>query len=109
MTELDIKSFLDPGVRLPSATHLIAGAQYESNAQKLLEALRERLAKFGLTLNEDKTRLIEFGRFAAQRRAQASLSRPETFNFLGFTPLLWDDPNWKVHGQTEDASDTDGP
>jgi hypothetical protein len=50
-----------------------------------LEALRERLAKFGLVLNENKIRLIEFGRFAAQRRAQAGMRRPATFNFLGFT------------------------
>ena len=67
------------------ADDAIAGAQYESDARKLLEALRERLAKFGLALNENKTRLIEFGRFAAQRRTQAGLRRPETFNFLGFT------------------------
>jgi group II intron reverse transcriptase/maturase len=67
------------------ADDVIAGAQYESDARKLLDRLRERLAKFGLTLNEDKTRLIEFGRFAAQRRADAGLRRPETFNFLGFT------------------------
>jgi len=67
------------------ADDVLVGAQYESDARKLLDALRERLAKFGLTLNEGKTRLIEFGRFAAQRRAQAGLRRPETFNFLGFT------------------------
>ena len=67
------------------ADDAIAGAQYESDARKLLEALRERLAKFGLALNENKTRLIEIGRFAAQRRTQAGLRRPETFNFLGFT------------------------
>jgi RNA-directed DNA polymerase len=63
----------------------VIGAEYESDAQKLLLALKERLAKFGLALNEDKTRLIEFGRFATQRRAKAGLGRPETFNFLGFT------------------------
>jgi RNA-directed DNA polymerase len=63
----------------------VVGAEYESDAQKLLEALRERLAKFGLALNEAKTRLIEFGRRAVQRRAKAGLRRPETFNFLGFT------------------------
>jgi RNA-directed DNA polymerase len=67
------------------ADDVIAGAQYESDARKLLDALRGRLAKFRLALNEDKTRLIEFGRFAAQRRAEAGLRRPETFNFLGFT------------------------
>ena len=63
----------------------VIGAEHEDDARRLLVALRERLAKFGLALNEDKTRLIEFGRFAAQRRAQAGRRRPETFNFLGFT------------------------
>ena len=63
----------------------VIGAEHESDAQRLLLALKERLAKFDLALNEDKTRLIEFGRFAAQRRAKAGLGRPETFNFLGFT------------------------
>jgi len=67
------------------ADDAIVGAQYESDARRLLDALRERLAKFGLALNEGKTRLIEFGRFAAERREKAGLRRPETFNFLGFT------------------------
>jgi RNA-directed DNA polymerase len=67
------------------ADDVIVGTQHESDARRLLDALRERLAKFGLALNEGKTRLIEFGRFAAQRRAQAGLRRPETFNFLGFS------------------------
>ena len=63
----------------------VIGAEYEGDARQLLEALRERLAGFGLALNEGKTRLIECGRFAARRREQAGLRRPETFNFLGFT------------------------
>jgi RNA-directed DNA polymerase len=84
----------------------VIGAEYEGDAQKLLAALRERLAKFGLALNEDKTRLIEFGRFATQRRAKAGLGRPETFNF--FYPLLRGNSKGKVHGQTEDASEADG-
>jgi RNA-directed DNA polymerase len=67
------------------ADDAVIGAQYESDARKLLDALRERLAKFGLALNESKTRLIEFGRYAAERREKAGLRRPETFNFLGFT------------------------
>ncbi len=67
------------------ADDAVIGAQYEDDARKLLEALKERLAKFGLALNESKTRLIEFGRFAAERRVKAGLGRPETFNFLGFT------------------------
>ena len=67
------------------ADDAVIGAQYEDDARRLLVALRERLAKFGLELNESKTRLIRFGRFAAHDRAQAGLRRPETFNFLGFT------------------------
>src|SRR2546423_14131793 len=47
--------------------------------------MRERLQKFALTLHPEKTRLIEFGRFAAERRPRRGLGKPETFNFLGFT------------------------
>jgi hypothetical protein len=47
--------------------------------------MRERLQEFSLSLHPDKTRLIEFGRFAAVKRAQRGLGKPETFNFLGFT------------------------
>ena len=47
--------------------------------------LRERLARFSLALHPEKTRLIEFGRFAATRRAARRLGKPETFDFLGFT------------------------
>lgn len=47
--------------------------------------MRERLAKFGLSLNEKKTRLIEFGRYAATNRKSRGESKPETFDFLGFT------------------------
>ena len=47
--------------------------------------MQERLAKFGLTLNATKTRLIEFGRFAASSRKRRGQSKPETFDFLGFT------------------------
>jgi RNA-directed DNA polymerase len=46
--------------------------------------LRECLAKFGLERHPDKTRLIEFGRFAAERRAKRGAGKPETFDFLGF-------------------------
>ena len=67
------------------ADDAVIGAQYEDDARKLLEALKERLAKFGLALNESKTRLVEFGRFAVRDREKAGLGRPETFNFLGFT------------------------
>ena len=55
------------------------------DAERLATALAERLAKFGLRLHEGKTRLIEFGRFAAASRRRRGIGRPETFDFLGFT------------------------
>ena len=61
------------------------GFQYETDARRFLEAMRERLAAFALTLHPDKTRLIEFGRLAAANREKRGLGKPETFNFLGFT------------------------
>ena len=53
----------------------------------MLADLKERMAKFGLTLHEDKTRLITFGRLAAAQRAKLGLGKPETFDFLGFTHI----------------------
>ncbi len=58
-----------------------------ADATACLEALRERFGKFGLELHEGKTRLIEFGRFAIERRAKRGEGRPDTFDFLGFTHL----------------------
>ena len=63
----------------------VLGFQYEGEAKRFLEAMRERFAKFGLALHPQKTRLIEFGRYAEQRRKKRGLGRPETFDFLGFT------------------------
>ena len=67
------------------ADDFIIGFQHESDARRFLEEMRERLGKFALTLHPEKTRLIEFGRFAAERRQRRRLGKPETFNFLGFT------------------------
>jgi RNA-directed DNA polymerase len=67
------------------ADDLIVGFQHESDARRFLDEMRERLKKFALTLHPEKTRLIEFGRFAAERRQRRGLGKPETFNFLGFT------------------------
>jgi group II intron reverse transcriptase/maturase len=67
------------------ADDFVVGFQHRDDAQRFLAALRERFAKFGLGLHEEKTRLFEFGRFAAERRAQRGLPKPETFDFLGFT------------------------
>ena len=59
----------------------------EYDAKRFPADLRERLEKFALSLHPDKTRLIEFGRFAAERRARRGIGKPETFNFLGFTHI----------------------
>jgi hypothetical protein len=73
------------GVQFPRATRLLVGFQYRREAEQFLRELRERLGKFGLVLHPDKTRLIEFGRFAAATRQQRGQGKPETFDFLGFT------------------------
>jgi group II intron reverse transcriptase/maturase len=69
------------------ADDIVVGFEREDDARRFLEAMRERLAKFALSLHPDKTRLIEFGRFAADRRARRGLGKPETFTFLGFTHI----------------------
>ena len=72
-------------MRFPGATRLVVGFQHQADAERFLADLRQRLARFGLALHPDKTRCIEFGRFAmASRRARGERS-PETFTFLGFT------------------------
>ncbi len=67
------------------ADDLVVGFQYRTDAQRFWRAFKERLAKFGLELHPDKTRLIEFGRFAARDRKQRGEGKPQTFTFLGFT------------------------
>jgi len=69
------------------ADDFVVGFQHAGDARRFLHDLRERFVKFGLELHPDKTRLIEFGRFAAQRRAVRGVGRPETFDFLGFTHI----------------------
>ena len=67
------------------ADDFVMGFEKAADAQRMLVDLKDRLAKFGLALHEDKTRLIEFGRLPALRRQQRGERRPETFAFLGFT------------------------
>jgi group II intron reverse transcriptase/maturase len=67
------------------ADDAVVGFQYREDAERFWADLRDRLAKFSLELNAEKTRLIEFGRFAAQDRKARGLGKPETFCFLGFT------------------------
>ena len=76
------------GVRFPSATRLIVGFQYRSDAERFRDELRQRLATFALELHPDKTRLIAFGKFACSNREERGLKgKPETFNFLGLTHI----------------------
>ena len=69
------------------ADDIVVGFQYEAEARRFLDMMRERLQEFALQLHPDKTRLIEFGRFAADTRKRKGLGRPETFDFLGFTHI----------------------
>jgi RNA-directed DNA polymerase len=67
------------------ADDFIIGFQHESDAQRFLDEMRKRLGEFALSLHPEKTRLIEFGRFAAERRKRRGLGKPKTFDFLGFS------------------------
>ena len=67
------------------ADDIVAGFELETDARRFLDAMRERFEQFGLELHGEKTRLIEFGRFAAERRKRRGQGKPETFTFLGFT------------------------
>jgi len=67
------------------ADDLIVGFQYRQDAERFQRELQDRLAKFGLELNADKTRRIEFGRWAERDRKRRGEGKPETFDFLGFT------------------------
>ena len=66
------------------ADDVVVGFEHERDARRFWDAMRTRLEEFSLSLHPDKTRLIEFGRHAADMRAQRGLGKPETFRFLGF-------------------------
>ena len=67
------------------ADDFVSTFQYKEDAVKFLEAVKERFALVGLELEPDKTRLLEFGRFAEENRERRGEGKPETFDFLGFT------------------------
>ncbi len=69
------------------ADDFIVGFEHKEDADRFLTDLVERFAKFGLEMKAEKTRLIEFGRFAARGREARGLGKPETFDFLGFTHI----------------------
>jgi RNA-directed DNA polymerase len=67
------------------ADDIVVGFEHESDARRFWDAMRERLQEFSLSLHPEKTRLIEFGRFAAANRRRRGLGKPDSFKFLGFT------------------------
>ena len=69
------------------ADDFVVGFERRADAERFRAELGERLAEYGLELKAEKTRLIEFGRFAATNRAERGLGKPETFDFLGFTHI----------------------
>jgi group II intron reverse transcriptase/maturase len=69
------------------ADDFVVGFERREEAERFLAELGERLGKFGLELHPTKTRLFEFGRYAAERRRKRGLGKPETFTFLGFTHI----------------------
>ena len=77
----------DQVARLDAALGRVAGFEHREEAERFLAELRERFAQFGLGLHPDKTRLIEFGRYADKNRRGRGDGKPESFNFLGFTHI----------------------
>jgi RNA-directed DNA polymerase len=69
------------------ADDIVLGFEHRADAERYLEEWRDRMRSFGLELHPDKTRLIEFGRHAAEQRQRRSEGKPDTFDFLGFTHM----------------------
>ena len=94
------------------ADDFVVGFEHRDDAERFGADLRERFAQFGLELHPEKTRLIEFGRYAAVDREARGLRKPETFEFLGFTHICAKDQERAVqaeagHEQEEDAREAD--
>lgn len=71
--------------------------QYKTDAEMFYEYLKRRMMHFGLEMEEEKTRLIEFGRFAERNRKERGDGKPETFTFLGFTHYCSHGRTGKLH------------
>jgi RNA-directed DNA polymerase len=85
------------------ADDFVLGFQYRDQAERFLKQLQKRMADYGLELHAEKTRLIQFGRFAAEDRKRDGAGKPETFNFLGFTHIcgtIWKSGKFTVHRKT---------
>jgi RNA-directed DNA polymerase len=77
------------------ADDIVCGFEHEADATAFLVELKARMEAFALSLHPEKTRLIEFGRFALTNRKRRGLGKPETFTFLGFTLICgWDRRGW---------------
>ncbi len=85
------------------ADDFVLGFQHRREAERFLEQLQKRMAEYGLELHSEKTRLIEFGRFAAKDRKRRGAGKPETFDFLGFTHIcgtIWKSGKFTVKRKT---------
>ncbi len=84
------------------ADDVLVGFESKRDAERFLSDLRDRFARFGLELHPMKTRLLEFGRFAADNRRRRGLGKPETFDFLGFTHICGKSPKgyFRIERQT---------
>jgi Reverse transcriptase (RNA-dependent DNA polymerase) len=91
------------------ADDAVLGFEHRVDAERFLEELRERLGKFGLELHPEKTRLIEFGRFAQVNRQRRGEGKAGNLQLSGFHPHLWDQlPDGQLHGAPEDDGQTPG-
>jgi RNA-directed DNA polymerase len=77
----------DPPDRFLTEAVIVLGFQWETDADRCRRSLGERPGRFGLELHPDKTRRIEFGRYAELNRKRRGGGKPETFDFLGFTHI----------------------
>lgn len=87
------------------ADDVVVGFSHEFEARRFVAELHDRLATFGLSLHPDKTRVLEFGRYAAHNRRLVSQGKPETFNFLGFTHIAGTDRHGRFQLQRKTRRD----
>ena len=85
------------------ADDFVMGFQYQREAKRFLEEMKNRFAEYGLEIHNEKTRLIEFGRFAEANREERGVGKPESFDFLGFTHICSRTPKdnyFTIHRKT---------
>jgi hypothetical protein len=94
--EFHVRFYEGVGVRFPRATRLVLGFQHRSDAERFQWDLARRLRRFALELHPEKTRLIEFGRFAVRDRKARGHRKPQTFTFLGLVHICSQVREWFV-------------